>query len=150
MTIDLLPTLAGLVGAPLPERPIDGMDIRPLLLGEPGATSPHEAFFFWWGSHLDAVRSGRWKLHFPHDYRSLDGPAGADGMPSKYIQRSIGLSLFDLDDDRSETTDVAADHPDVVKRLQTLAETARLELGDSATDQTGRSVREPGRVQRLP
>ena len=146
MTIDVLPTLAALVGAPLPERSIDGKDIRPLLLGEPGASSPHEALFFWWNRHLEAVRSGRWKLHFPHDYRSLDGPAGADGMPSKYLQRSIGLSLFDLDADRSETTDVAAQHPEVVKRLRALAEAARLELGDSATDQTGRGVREPGRV----
>ncbi len=146
MTIDVLPTLAGLVGAPLPARPIDGKDIRPLLLGEPGASSPHEALFFWWNRHLEAVRSGRWKLHFPHDYRSLDGPAGSDGIPSKYIQRSIGLSLFDLDADRSETTDVAEEHPDVVKRLEALAEEARIELGDSATEQKGRGVREPGRA----
>ena len=146
MTIDVLPTLAALVGAPLPERPIDGQDIRPLLLAEPGATSPHEALFFWWGRQLEAVRSGKWKLHFPHEYRSLDGPAGSDGMPSKYIQRSIGLSLFDVDADRSETTDVAADHPEVVKRLQALAEKARLELGDSATERKGRGVREPGRL----
>jgi arylsulfatase A-like enzyme len=146
MTIDVLPTLAALVGAPLPERPIDGKDIRPLLLGEPGASSPHEALFFWWNRHLEAVRSGRWKLHFPHDYRSLDGPAGADGMPSKYLQRSIGLSLFDLEADLSETTDVAAQYPDVVSRLEALAEEARLELGDSATQQEGRSVREPDRL----
>ncbi len=146
MTIDVLPTLAGLVGAPLPTRPIDGKDIRPLLLGQPGASSPHEALFFWWNRHLEAVRSGRWKLHFPHDYRSLDGPAGSDGIPSKYIQRSIGLSLFDLDADRSEATDVAEEHPDVVKRLEALAEEARIELGDSATEQKGRGVREPGRA----
>jgi len=146
MTIDVLPTLAALVGAPLPERSIDGKDIRPLLLGEPGASSPHEALFFWWNRHLEAVRSGRWKLHFPHDYRSLDGPAGADGMPSKYLQRSIGLSLFDLEADLSETTDVAAQYPGVVSRLEALAEGARLELGDSATEQEGRSVREPGRL----
>ncbi len=146
MTIDLLPTIARLVGAPLPEQLIDGKDIRPLLLAEPGATSPHEALFFWWGRHLQAVRSGRWKLHFPHDYRSLDGPAGSDGMPSLYIQRSIGLSLFDLDADQSEMTDVAAEHSDVVGRLEALADMARIELGDSATEKTGRGVREPGRV----
>ena len=67
-------------------------------------------------------------------------------MPSLYIQRSIGLSLFDLDADQSEMTDVAAEHPDVVGRLETLAEMARIELGDSATEKTGRGVREPGRV----
>jgi arylsulfatase A-like enzyme len=146
MTIDLLPTIGLLAGAPRPERPIDGRDIRPLLLGKPGATSPHEALFFYWRRHLQAVRSGRWKLHFPHEYRSLDGPAGSGGMPGRYTQRSIGLALFDLETDRSETTDVAAEHPDVVKRLEALAEQARVELGDSATEQKGRGVREPGRV----
>jgi len=146
MTIDLLPTIALLADAPLPELPIDGKDIRPLLLGEPGATSPHEALYFYWGRHLQAVRSGRWKLHFPHEYRSLDGPAGSGGMPSKYRQRSIGLALFDLESDRSETTNVAAQHPDVVKRLEALADDARTELGDTATKQKGSGLREPGRV----
>jgi arylsulfatase A len=122
------------------------MDIRPLLLGEPDATSPHDAFFFYWGQHLQAVRSGRWKLHFPHRYRSLDGPAGSGGVPSRYTQRSIGLALFDLEADRSETTDVAAEHPDVVKRLEALADAARADLGDSAGKQEGHGLREPGRV----
>jgi arylsulfatase A len=146
MTIDLLPTIGHLAGAPLPKRPIDGKNIGPLLFGEPGATSPHEALFFYWGRHLQAVRSGKWKLHFPHEYRSLDGPAGAGGLPSRYTQRSIDLALFDLEADRSETTDVSAEHPDVVKRLETLADAARTDLGDSATKQEGSGVREPGRV----
>ena len=146
MTIDLLPTLGLLAGAPLPQQPIDGKDIRRLLLGEPGATSPHEALYFYWGRHLQAVRSGKWKLHFPHEYRSLDGPAGSGGLPSRYTQRSIDLALFDLEADRSETTDLAALFPDVVKRLQGLADEARAQLGDSATEQKGSGVREPGRV----
>ncbi len=146
MTIDLLPTIAGLAGAPLPDLAIDGKDIRPLLLGEAGARSPHEALFFYWGRHLQAVRSGKWKLHFPHQYRSLDGPAGSDGMPSQYIQRSIELALFDLEADRSETTDVAAQNPDVVRRLEALADEARAVLGDSATEQMGSGLRDPGRV----
>ncbi|HEX6984247.1 MAG TPA: sulfatase, partial [Planctomycetaceae bacterium] len=68
-TIDLLPTVAALAGAALPERPIDGKNITPLLRGDEGARSPHEAFFYYWGDALHAVRSGDWKLHFPHDYR---------------------------------------------------------------------------------
>ena len=125
---------------------IDGKDIRSLLLAEKGAVSPHEALFFYWGRHLQAVRSGKWKLHFPHQYRSLDGPAGSGGMPSQYIQRSIDLALFDLETDRSETTDVAAQNPDVVARLEALANEARAVLGDSATEQRGSGLREPGRV----
>ena len=47
MTIDVLPTVAGITGQPLSsERAIDGLDIGPLLRGEPGARSPHEALIF--------------------------------------------------------------------------------------------------------
>ena len=146
MTIDILPTLAGLVGASLPALPIDGKDIAPLLLGEDGAVSPHEALLFYWGRQLEAVRSGRWKLHFPHRYRSLDGPPGSGGMPSEYIQRSIEKALFDLEADRGETKDLVDEHPEVVARLEALANEARKELGDSATKTKGSGNREPGRV----
>lgn len=146
MTIDLLPTIAELTGSSLPDHPIDGMDLSPLLLGEPDARSPHDALFFYWGRELHAVRSGNWKLHFPHPYRSLDGPAGADGQPSPYISRMIGLSLFDLEADPGESTDVKDDHPEVVARLQALAEQARDELGDAFSDREGSGVRPPGRL----
>ncbi len=145
MTIDLLPTIAGYAGAKLPELKIDGKDISALLEGRPGAKSPHEAYFFWWDRELQAVRSGKWKLHFPHAYRTLAGaPGGKGGKPAKYIQSKTPLALFDLENDRGETPDVAAKHPDVVKRLQKLADAARQDLGDSATK--GAGVREPGSI----
>lgn len=147
MTIDILPTVARLVGAELPSHPIDGRDIWPLVVGEPGATSPHDALYFYWGQELQAVRSGRWKLHFEHEYRTLAGkPGGRGGKPAEYQKARIGLALFDLETDPGETTDVAAHHPDVVARLQQLAEAAREDLGDTATGRQGRGVREPGRV----
>jgi len=59
---------------------------------------------------------------------------------------TIGLSLFNLQTDPSETTDLAARHPEVVTRLQGLAERAREDLGDSATKRPGKGVREPGRT----
>ena len=117
MTIDVLPTIARLVGAPLPERPIDGLDISPLLLGEPGARSPHEALLFYYGTELRAVRGGRYKLVLPHRSQTLDGPAGSGGIPGKYKQADVPLALYDLVADVGETTDVAAAHPDVVERL---------------------------------
>jgi arylsulfatase A-like enzyme len=58
MEIDLLPTVAKLTGAAMPEKKIDGKDILELLEGKPGAKSPHEALFFYGGSELQAVRSG--------------------------------------------------------------------------------------------
>jgi arylsulfatase A-like enzyme len=146
MTIDVLPTIAHLVGAPLPERPIDGLDISPLLLGEAGARSPHEALLFYYGTELRAVRGGRYKLVLPHRSQTLDGPAGSGGTPGKYKQADVTLALYDLVADIGETTDVAAAHPDVVARLSALAEKAREDLGDSLTNRTGRGLREPGRI----
>lgn len=147
MTIDLLPTLAKLAGASLPDdRTIDGLDIWPLISGEPGAKSPHEALFFYWGGELQAVRSGRWKLHFPHAYRALANGGGHGGIPTKYEQRRIKLSLFDLEADPGESQDVAAEHSDVVSRLQSLGERARDDLGDTATGQKGRHIRPAGQL----
>lgn len=147
MTIDLLPTFAELAGVDRSgDRPIDGLDIRPLLTGRPSAKSPHEAFYFYWGRELQALRSGRWKLHFPHKYRSLAGAPGSDGKPGPYQDREIGLSLFDLEADPGETTDVASRHPDIVARLTRLADAARADLGDSTTKQPGKNVRPPGQL----
>jgi len=144
MTIDLLPTFLGLSGAAvLSPRIIDGRDIWPLLSSKPGARSPHEVLYFYWGEHLEAVRSGKWKLHLPHDYRSLEKP-GAGGQPGQYVVKRIGPALFDLETDPGETRDLAAQHPDVVGRLNELAEKAREDLGD--TGRKGKNVRPAGRT----
>lgn len=145
MTIDLLPTIAGLIGAPLPERRIDGLDIWPLLSGKPGAKSPHDVLYFYWLNRLDAVRRGQWKLHLPHGYTTPD-PAGSDSKPGVLVSREIELSLFDLTADVGETTNVAAKHPEVVAELMQFVEQARDDLGDSAAMRIGKNVREPGRV----
>ncbi len=145
MTIDLFPTIARLIGAKLPKRKIDGLDIWPLLSDEPHAKSPHEALYFYWLNRLDAVRSGRWKLHFPHDY-GHPNPPGGNAKPGKLTTQRIDLSLFDLETDIGETTNVADLHPDIVDRLVKLAETARGDLGDSATNRIGSGVRAPGRL----
>ncbi|UCD76173.1 MAG: sulfatase, partial [Phycisphaerales bacterium] len=77
ITLDILPTVAGLIGAKLPGHKIDGLDIWPLIAGRPGAKTPHDAFFFYYhNNHLEAMRSGKWKLIFPHKYRSLTGTPG--------------------------------------------------------------------------
>jgi arylsulfatase A len=144
MTIDLLPTLAGLAGATVPsERIIDGRDMWPLLANKSGAAPPHDALYFYWGKELHAVRSGQWKLHLPHPYQSFER-AGSDGAPGAYVRKEIELSLFDLDADPGETTNVASAHPDVVQRLQAIAEQAREDLGDTLTNRTGKNVRAPG------
>ncbi len=153
MEIDLLPTIARLIGGKLPERKIDGKDILDLLEGKPGAKSPHEALVFYGGSELQAIRSGPWKLHFPHPYITVDGEPGRDGKPARFGQmkpksitqsgiagiasrhgyrvENIGLSLYNLNDDPGENHDVSKEHPEIVERLQKLAEPTRKELGDA-------------------
>ncbi len=132
MTIDILPTLARLTGAPLPAGKLDGKDISPLLFAEAGAKSPHEAYFFYYDNALLGVRTGPWKLYFPHTYRTLEGSqAGNDGKPGAYKQAKVGLELYNLESDLGERTDVAARNPEVVRRLQALADAMRADLGDS-------------------
>jgi len=89
-TIDLLPTIAALSGAKLPEKKIDGKDITPLIEGRDGAKTPHEAYFY----RTKGVRSGRWK----------------------YIDKK----LYDLSKDIAESKDLAKDNPEVVARLKKL------------------------------
>lgn len=150
MTIDLLPTVAKIIGADLPKRSIDGKDIGPLLRAEKGAKSPHEAYFFYYKSNeLQAVRSGKWKLMLPHTYRTMEGQApGKDGTPGRYTNVVIeSPELYDLDADVGETKNVAEANPEVVKKLLALAERMRGDLGDSLTARQGDGVREPGRVK---
>jgi len=146
-TMDILPTIAKLGGAQLPPRRIDGKNIWPLMSSQPGAKSPHEAFFYYHGWALEAVRSGKWKLHLPHKYRTLGGrPGGTGGQPAKYEQAEIGLALFDLEKDVGEKHDVSSEYPDVVKRLLALVDKMRQDLGDSAKKMTGKNRRPPGRI----
>jgi len=149
MTIDLFPTIARLIGASLPPKKIDGLDIWPLLAAEPGARNPHAAYFFYYAQNeLQAVRTREWKLVLPHTYRTLaDGRGGTNGIPSKY--RNVKLTapeLYEIRRDPEERRNVAAKHPDIVRQLEALAEQCREDLGDSLTGRKGVGVRPPGRV----
>ncbi len=147
-TMDILPTLAYLAGAELPKHKIDGHNIWPLISGQPGAKSPWKAFYYYYyGYELQAVRSGRWKLHFPHRYRTLDGPPGRDGLPGRYKIVRTELALYDLKTDPGERHNVADQYPEVVRRLQKLAQIARRDLGDTLTGHKGKGVRPPERVE---
>ena len=137
-TMDLLPTFARLAGAPLPARPIDGADIRGLLLRQPGAPShwDEEGFGYYRMEQLQAVRAGPWKLYLP--------------LPAKYIANNrqaapARAELFDVRQDVHEDRELSAQHPEVVARLQRLAERIRDETGD--TGRPGRGQRPAGRVE---
>lgn len=149
MTIDVLPTVAGIAGAALPAKPIDGLDARPVLLGEAGARNPHEAYVFYYGANeLQAVMSGEWKLYLPHTYRTLSGrPGGTDGVPVAFDHVKLEQpELYNVVEDIGEKSNVAAEHPEIVERLLGFAERAREDMGDKLTQRTGKNTREPGRV----
>jgi arylsulfatase len=151
MTIDLLPTIAKLSGAELPENKIDGLDVWPIISRQPNAKNPHNSYWFYYEQNeLQAVTSsdGRWKLQFPHSYQTLAGRAGGvDGVPVPYSHANINhTELYDVFNDIGETTDVSKKYPLIVRQLETEAEKARLELGDSLTHRIGVGIRQPGRV----
>lgn len=140
--MDWFPTIARLTGTKLPDHPIDGKDIWPLLT-EPGAKAPHESLFFYYNDNqLQAMRSGRWKLFFPHDLVSTEQTElGRDGMPGKNSRRKVETELYDLSDDIGERHNLAEKHPDIVASLQKQADVMREELGDSLRKQKGKGVR---------
>ena len=131
--MDLFPTIAAWCGAELPaDRVIDGQDLRDVLEGRT-SDSPHDAFFYYMGSNLEAVRSGDWKLHVykTPNRRNGEGP----------IEQ-----LYDLAADPGETTNVAGAHADVVARLHELLDRARRDLGDAVEGVEGSGRRPVGRV----
>lgn len=147
MTIDMLPTIARLIGAKLPPNKIDGLDISDVLTGK-SDQSPHEALYFYYHKNdLEALRSGKWKLELARSYRSLNGrPGGKNGRPVPYEQLKIPQpELFDLDTDPGQHHDIASEHPDVLKKLMAAADRMRAQLGDDLTQQTGNERRTPGR-----
>ncbi|MCA9430698.1 MAG: sulfatase, partial [Candidatus Omnitrophica bacterium] len=94
--MDIFPTLVEAAGAEIPtDRTMDGRDILPLLKGEEG--SPHEYFYYFRGSELQAVRDSKWKLR----------KAGKDAE----------IELYQLGRDPSERYNMAETHPDIVSRL---------------------------------
>jgi len=166
MALDWLPTFVELIGGKAPTRKTDGRSAKAILFGEPDARPTHEAMLFYSGTALHAVRSGPWKLHLPHPYMTVAAEPGRGGKPSNwgklapnlitqsgvegiasrhgYRIAQLELSLFNIEDDPGETRNVAAAHPDIVKRLSAAADAARRDLGDSLHKVTGTGLRLPG------
>lgn len=166
-SIDLLPTLASLCNTPLPNRTIDGLDASDLFAGK-SDRSPRDTFAYFNGTALHAVRKGPWKLHLPHEYLEVAAEPGSNGKPSNwgkmnplaiensgiagiasrhgYRVEKLPQSLFNLDEDPAESTDVSSRHPHLVKELLALAESHRADLGDSLTERVGTGLRSPGNI----
>jgi arylsulfatase len=148
MAIDILPTISELTGAPLPQKTIDGKSAWQVLTGE-RTESPQEAYYFYYRvNELHGVRYGKWKLYFPHNYRTMEGQEpGKDGLPGQYVNIDLKeIELYDLSGDPGETTNVASENPEIVEKIKSLADKMRSKLGDSLTGVNGNETREAGRV----
>ncbi|MCA9179362.1 MAG: sulfatase [Planctomycetales bacterium] len=140
-TMDLLPTFAKLASGEAPrDRMIDGLDVAPLLYGEDGAKSPHEAYYYYHQDQLQAVRSGPWKLFLPVE--------PSNNHPHFRGQQKPEPLLFHLYEDIGCRVNVAPQHPEVVAKLLAIAETARADLGDKS--RAGRGQRPAGKIQGEP
>jgi arylsulfatase len=148
-SIDLLPTIANLCGAPLPSLKIDGVDITPLMLGDQIA-KPRDYFLYYYDRNsLKGVRNDRFKLVLPHIGRSYVGfLPGNDGQAGQVNERHQEyLALYDLRRDPGERYDVQNQYPEVMAELMKVAEAARLELGDDLTKHEGTGRRPIGTVR---
>lgn len=117
--IDILPTLAALAGAALPDGQVEGRSLLPLI-ENPQAEWPDRYIFGHvgrWptGSNPDdfkevnfSVRNQRWRYVGTHQ-----GMGGLDGKV-KPIAQDAGPALYDMDADPGQTTNVMAEHPNVV------------------------------------
>ncbi|WP_136467728.1 sulfatase [Flagellimonas onchidii] len=148
MAIDILPTIAELTDSQLPDNIIDGKSAWKVLTGTSEEPVQEAYFFYYRVNEMFGVRSGKWKLYFPHRYRTMDGQEpGEDGLPGEYRWIDMeDIELYDVENDISETKNVAAEHPEVVERIKLLANEMRTRLGDSLLELEGTETREPGRL----
>jgi len=137
---DVMPTLAELTGAGVPEA-CDGMSIVPTLLGK-GQQKQHE-FLYWEYGNQRAVRMGKWK-----GWRKM-----ATGGKKKGVSP---WQLYDLSKDVGETTDLADKHPEIVARIDAIAKREHTavrpggKLPDATVDATRDRTFALGRAPRKP
>jgi arylsulfatase A-like enzyme len=148
-SIDILPTLAAVTGAQLPEKKIDGVSLLPLLLGDK-SSSPRQTFYYYYQKNsLEGVQKDYWKLILPHKGISYVGvEPGKDGWPGKTVSVTVKeAELYDMRRDPGERYNVAGTYPEKMRELQQLAEEARQDLGDDITNAQGANRRIAGSIK---
>lgn len=119
-SLDVMPTVLGLAGARVPGF-AEGADVTPALTGRDHGQI-HDALLWRMGPN-HAVREGRWKLlvvnksEVADDLSRILGSPVPDGVPAVVGPLGQWVLLYDLQADPGETRNVAAEHPDVVRRL---------------------------------
>ena len=117
-TIDILPTVGKLTRASLPDKPLDGIDIWPLLSG--GRKSlEREALLYFDNWNLQCARWGRWKLHFARYNSIAYNPAPPGGRMNLPL---VPPELYDIENDPDESYDIAPESPKVVAEITSRVE----------------------------
>ncbi len=144
--IDILPTIADITCADLPDHKIDGISFKGLLTGT-DTIGKRNVFYYYYLNQLIGVRKDNWKLVFPHRYRSYKGvEPGNNGFPGPYAEGKSGLELYNLKYDISEEYDSSLIYPEIVEDLEIIADSARADLGDNLRKVKGKGHRQPGRL----
>ena len=117
-TMDLFTTFSQLGGAEIPkDRIVDGLDLSATLFNE--KASPRKDMFYYRGTELYAVRSGDFKAHFITE--------GAYGQFGERENHKTPM-LYNLSEDPSEQFDIAAENPEILKSIDSLAAAHRSKL----------------------
>ena len=114
---DILPTVARYAGITPDTKKLDG---RPVNLAPSPISAPAtEPLIYWKSGEAQAVRVGAWKLHVPHEYRTVKNIAfGGEGGQYEFV--TTKLALYNLITDPGERYDRSAEFPDKVADLKAL------------------------------
>ena len=128
-SMDFFPTIANICNLEIPnDRIIDGKDISDIIFDKNDAKTPHDCFYYYFMNNLEAIRSGKWKLHVRKHKKEI-------------------LELYDLENDIGETENICDKHPEIVKDLKLKMDKIREDIGDDALEIKGKNNRPNGRVQ---
>jgi arylsulfatase len=99
-----MPTLCDLLKIPVP-KDVDGVSVLPTILGKDDQQKQHEYLYFEYPEYggQQAVRMGKWKA-----------------VRLNILKGTLKTQLFDLSNDIQEQHDIASQHPDIVKRMETI------------------------------
>ena len=147
--LDILPTIVEVTGAKMPKRRIDGVSISSVIHGDLSANPRSSFLYYYRRNNLEAVRDEKWKLVFPHPGRTYEGFApGKDGIPGGANENfAFEGGLYDLRRDPGERYNVMNDYPEIVRKLNALADEARIDMGDDLKKMEGKNRREIGKLK---
>lgn len=112
-TMDIVPTVCAMTGTTKPTRPLDGIDITPLLTGAK-AEIDRDVLLYFDNINVQCARSGNWKVHFSRYNNVTYSPAPAGGRKNIRLKNP---ELYNLAKDPDESFDVATENPEVLKRI---------------------------------